>query len=171
MPVQSVTPEAIRAAQAGIGLGRTGAQPTPVTTFAAQLAKTRTTTPATTGGTPGANTAPVPTETETEKPAVSTDIKRPRGESSRPVGKKPYEEILSGPRNGMFVNITQNERRGEAFVLVKRPGRDLHIYGSGEDRKIIVVWHDKDHAKGSDDKKSTPAADKGTGTGGATAEA
>lgn len=165
MPVQPVAPEAIRAAQAGIGLSRTGAQPTPVTTFAAQLAKTRTTTPATTGGTPGANTAP----TETETPAQTTDIKRPKGETSRPVGTKPYEEILSGPRNGMFVNMTQNERRGEAFVLVKRPGRDLHIYGSGEDRKIIVVWHDKDHAKGSDDKKSTPAADKGTGTGGATA--
>ncbi len=48
-----------------------------------------------------------------------------------------YVEFTSGPRDGMFINKTNNERGGEAFVLVKRADRDLHIYGSGKDRRVI----------------------------------
>ena len=53
-------------------------------------------------------------------------------------------EIVSGPRNGMFINRSGNARDGEAFVLVKKDGRDVHIYGSGKDRQTVVVWHTKD---------------------------
>jgi hypothetical protein len=63
-------------------------------------------------------------------------------EQTAPVeGHPAYEAITSGPRNGMYVNRTSNERSGEAFVLVKRADRDLHIYGSGKDRRVIVSWH------------------------------
>jgi hypothetical protein len=45
----------------------------------------------------------------------------------------------------MFINMTDNERRGQAFVLVKHHDHDLHIYGTGEHRRLIVSWH-KDRA-------------------------
>jgi hypothetical protein len=61
----------------------------------------------------------------------------------------------------MFINMTDNERRGQAFVLVKHDDHDLHIYGTGEHRRVIVSWH-KDQ---QDDAGKT-----GT-TGGAAAEA
>jgi len=62
-------------------------------------------------------------------------------EATAPVDGRPYAEVTSGPRNGMYVNKTSNERAGEAFVLVRRDDRDLHIYGSGKDRRVIVSWH------------------------------
>ena len=61
----------------------------------------------------------------------------------QPVEGKEYVEIVSGPRNGMFINRSGNARDGEAFVLVKKDGRDVHIYGSGKDRETVVVWHTK----------------------------
>jgi hypothetical protein len=77
-------------------------------------------------------------------------------ETTTPVDGRPYAEITSGSRNGMFVNTTSNERSGEAFVLVKRDDRDLHIYGSGKDRRVIVSWHkDRDDAK-PEAAKDTP---------------
>jgi hypothetical protein len=65
-------------------------------------------------------------------------------EETRTVEGKPYEEIISGPRNGMFINRSGNSRDGEAFVLVKKDGRDVHIYGSGKDRETVVIWHNED---------------------------
>jgi hypothetical protein len=71
---------------------------------------------------------------------------------------------VSGPRNGVFINTTNNERRGEAFVLVRKHDRDLHIYGTGKDRRVIISWH-KDQPAHQNDK---PEAAKPE-TGGATA--
>ena len=87
--------------------------------------------------------------------------KAAKNEQTAPVDGRPYSEITSGPRNGMYVNTTSNERSGEAFVLVKRADRDLHIYGSGKDRRVIVSWHkDRDQ----DDKQSEAATQPKTGT-------
>jgi hypothetical protein len=73
-------------------------------------------------------------------------------EETRPVPGKEYEEIIGGPRNGMFINRSGNARDGEAFVLVEKDGRDIHIYGSGKDRETVVLWH-------TEDKKPTAGAD------------
>ena len=79
--------------------------------------------------------------------------KGPKGETTRAVPDHPaYIEVMSGPRNGMFINTTNNERRGEAFVLVRRNDRDLHIYGTGKDRRVIVSWHKDQPAHRADDK-------------------
>jgi hypothetical protein len=95
--------------------------------------------------------------------------KAAKNEQTTPVDGRPYTEITSGPRNGMYINTTSNERSGEAFVLVKRADRDLHIYGSGKDRRVIVSWHkDRD-----DDAKSetvqAPKAETGGVSGPSTA--
>ena len=53
----------------------------------------------------------------------------------------------------MFINMTNNERRGEAFTLVRKGDRDLHIYGTGKDRRVIISWH-KDQPAHADEYKA-----------------
>jgi hypothetical protein len=90
-----------------------------------------------TGGSSGATT----------KPADDlSDIKLRKGEKIEPVAGHAYAEITSGPRSGMYINTSQNSRRGEAFVLVEKADADFHIYGTGSDRLVIRA------AKRDDDK-------------------
>jgi hypothetical protein len=63
----------------------------------------------------------------------------PFGETYADVAGRGYDEIVSGPRNGMFVNQSGNGRHGQAFTRVERDGREFHIYGSGRDRHVISV--------------------------------
>ena len=101
---------------------------------------------------PAAAPAAAAKDKTTTKPGDSKSDK-PRNETYRPVEGQPYEEIVSGRRNGMFINRSGNQRDGEAFVLVKRDGREFHIYGSGADRQVVPV------AKG--DKSSTTSVTGG----------
>ena len=43
----------------------------------------------------------------------------------------------------MYLNTGGGSRDGEAFVLVKHDGREDHIYGTGDDRKVVTVGSDK----------------------------
>jgi len=81
-------------------------------------------------------TAPLPAATSREAADKRTT---PRGERTKPVEGRKYEEIVAGPRNGMFVNRSGNERDGIAFLKVTRNHREFHVYGSGEDRLIVEV--------------------------------
>ena len=142
------------------------------TPFASVLAKTAKTTTST--GTGGSNTSPT-SETVDSKKAEKTEKaipKGPKGETTQAVKDHPaYVEITAGPRNGMFINMTNNERRGEAFTLVKKDDRDLHIYGTGKDRRVIISWH-KDQPAHADEYKADgtkKASEKSPKTGGVTA--
>jgi hypothetical protein len=84
--------------------------------------------------------------TTTDKPTDLSDIKLRKGEKIEPVEGHSYAEIVSGPRSGMYINTSQNSRRGEAFVLVEKADFDYHIYGSGADRQVVRA------AKRDDDK-------------------
>src|SRR5215218_5462685 len=130
------------------------------TTFARVLAESTTTTKT---GTVGSNTSPA------DSPRAIP--KGPKGETTRAVPDHPaYVEIMSGPRNGMFINMTNNERRGEAFTIVRRHDRDLHVYGTGKDRRVIVSWHKDQPAHDADAAQETKKDVKPT-TGGASAPA
>ena len=65
--------------------------------------------------------------------------KAPKGEKTTPVEGHAYADITAGPRNGMYVNTSGNKRDGQAFVLVKRDGKEYHIYGSGKDRLVVCL--------------------------------
>lgn len=65
-----------------------------------------------------------------------------------------YDEIVAGPRNGMFINDSGNVRDGKAFVLVEREGRTFHIYGSGKDRQVFEVDREPE-PKPASTKKTT----------------
>ena len=88
------------------------------------------------------------------------DAKRaPKGERSKPVEGHAYADITKGPRNGMFINTSGNKRDGQAFVLVKRDGKEFHIYGSGKDRLVVCL-------KRKDDAAVTPKSTAPSGTTG-----
>jgi hypothetical protein len=57
-----------------------------------------------------------------------------------------YAEIHGGKRDGMFVNTSANPRRGEAFQIVTKEGRELHVYGSGKDKLVVRVSPPRDPA-------------------------
>jgi hypothetical protein len=95
------------------------------------------------------------------------DYRAPRKERTKPVEGHAYADVLSGPRNGMYVNTSGNKRHGEAFVLVERDGKRYHIYGEGKDR-LVVCLKPKKQADANDHAKAdkTPEA---TAPGGVTA--
>ncbi len=69
--------------------------------------------------------------------STATDTKTPAGETTQAVEGHKYSDILSGPRKGLFLNTGSNARAGQAFVLVRKNGREYHIYGTGKDRVVI----------------------------------
>ena len=104
---------------------------------------------------------------------ATTETARPAGvkkdETFQTLEDHAYVEITSGKREGMFVNTSGNVRNGEAFVLVRKNGKEYHIYGTGKDR-LVVGFHMP--AGATDDTGGTTAPTSGTGitggTGGAT---
>jgi hypothetical protein len=73
--------------------------------------------------------------------------KAPKGEKSAPVKGHAYADITAGPRNGMYLNTSGNSRDGQAFVLVKRDGKEFHVYGSGKDRVVVCLKRKDDDPK------------------------
>ena len=110
--------------------------------FAAELSKAEKKTPASQAPatqTPAAQAPATPTT-----PATPTDTKTdtkaedaPKGEKTEAVAGHHYAEIVDGPRNGMFINTSGNERDGDTFLIVKRAGRTFHVYGTGADRVVV----------------------------------
>ena len=85
-------------------------------------------------------------------------------ETTKAVPGTNYAEILTGPRAGLFLNTGGGARDGEAFVLVKHDGREDHIYGTGDDRKVISV------SSGSSDDSSSDTSTDTSSTTGSTSE-
>lgn len=73
----------------------------------------------------------------TAETGTTSKKKAPAGEKTRAVEGHKYADITAGPRKGLFLNTGSNERAGEAFVMVKKNGREYHIYGTGENRRVI----------------------------------
>jgi hypothetical protein len=93
----------------------------------------------------------------------SSDHEPPKGETWGPVdGHASYADILSGPRNGYYVNIQQgSNREGDVFHIVKKSGREYHVYGAGKDRTWVEVGPNK---KGGRANASNGNAASGTST-------
>jgi hypothetical protein len=87
------------------------------------------------------------------------------GERWAPVeGHSNYADILEGPRNGLYVNISGGIRDGMAFQIVKKGSKVFHVYGTGKDRQMIQVGPKHDTKK-ADTATSASNAPEGTGTG------
>jgi hypothetical protein len=71
---------------------------------------------------------------------LDAEITLRKGEEAVAVAGHAYSEITKGAREGMYINTSGNVRHGEAFVLVRKNGKEYHIYGSGKDR-LVVGFH------------------------------
>jgi hypothetical protein len=100
--------------------------------------------------------------TDAAKRAKHPPQDRPaKGERWAPVeGHNNYADILAGPRNGLYVNISGGVRDGMAFQIVKKGDKTFHVYGTGKDRQMIEVSGDK---KAAAPAKTTDASASGTG--------
>src|SRR5262245_37290471 len=85
-------------------------------------------------------------------------------ETTKPVSGQNYAEILTGPGAGLYLNTSGGARDGEAFVLVKHDGREDHIYGTGDDRKVITVGKDSSESSSSDSTSTKTSTTTGTAT-------
>ena len=88
-----------------------------------------------------------------------------KGEKWELVAGKNYADIIGGPRNGLFVNISGGVRDGMAFQIVKKSGKWWHVYGTGKDRQWIPSdgpKHKADGAKSSSSSGGTAPSTGGT---------
>jgi hypothetical protein len=88
-----------------------------------------------TGSTGGAG---APTSTK-PTPVDTKDLHLRKGEKVEAVAGHAYAEIVSGAREGMFINTSGNARHGETFVIAHKHGVEYHIYGSGENREVVAM--------------------------------
>jgi hypothetical protein len=77
------------------------------------------------------------TSSDSTSTSDSTTSSKSAAETTKAVDGHQYADILTGPRAGLYLNTGHNARSGEAFVMVKRNGREYHIYGTGKDRVVI----------------------------------
>jgi uncharacterized membrane protein YgcG len=97
----------------------------------------------------------------------------PKGEKWQKVGTN-YADIIGGPRNGLYVNLSGGARDGMAFQIVKKNGKWWHVYGTGKDRQWVPsdgpkhkVHHTSDGSKGSSTgSKGSSTGSNGSSTGG-----
>jgi hypothetical protein len=119
--------------------------------FASVLASTSTAAPV-----PGTDVAPA-------APAAPLAISLHKGEAMSAVNGHSYAEINGGKRDGLYVNTSNNKRRGQAFVLVHKHGREYHIYGTGKNRLVVAL-----RKPDASDTQKTASTNTAAGTGGTT---
>jgi hypothetical protein len=120
-------------------------------TFANVLAREKTTT----GGTTADAAAQAAKAPKHKKEAIDA----PDGEVWRPVrGNDNYAKIIDGPRAGQYINLSRGARRGETFHVEVRDGVRVHVYGEGENEKVIPAL--KDSGRVPDGKHDAHAAQR-----------
>ncbi|MBE2318663.1 hypothetical protein DVA67_021975 [Solirubrobacter sp. CPCC 204708] len=104
------------------------------------------------------------------KDKSSATGKAPSDETVKQLDGRGYADILTGSRNGLYLNTSGNVRDGQVFTLVKREGREYHIYGTGKDRQVIGLRPKSeaaDQTPATTDKPTeTTTPSTGTGTPG-----
>jgi hypothetical protein len=94
--------------------------------------------------TPTVSTGTTAIDTTPSTPAAPAAITLRTGETMTAVEGHKYAEIHGGKRDGMFVNTSANPRRGKAFEIVTKDGKELHVYGSGKDKLVVRVSPPRD---------------------------
>jgi hypothetical protein len=112
------------------------------------------------------DSSPSTDKTSTTDKSSSSTSKAPANETTKAVAGRGYADILSGKRSGLYLNTSGNVRDGDVFALVKREGREFHIYGSGDDRSVYEVGRQRAAAGTSQGSGTTTAATGSTGTTG-----
>jgi len=108
-------------------------------------------------------------KTSDKSSSSGSTAKAPANETTKPVEGRAYADILTGSRNGLYLNTSGNVRDGQVFSLVKREGREYHIYGTGKDRMVVGLRpkpETTEETPSTTDKTSTTGTPTTTGTSG-----
>jgi hypothetical protein len=95
----------------------------------------------------------------------SATSKAPSNETVKQLEGRGYADILTGSRNGLYLNTSGNVRDGQVFTLVKKEGRQYHIYGTGEDRQVIGLRPKSERTEQTPPTTPTTTTDATAGTG------
>jgi hypothetical protein len=95
----------------------------------------------------------------------SATSKAPTDETVKQLDGRGYADILTGSRNGLYLNTSGNVRDGHVFTLVKKEGREYHIYGTGKDRQVIGLRPKTEPTEQTPSTTPTTTTDATTGTG------
>jgi hypothetical protein len=93
----------------------------------------------------------------------TTAAKAPSSEKTTAVQGHKYADITAGPRKGLFLNTGTTARAGQAFVMVRKNGREYHIYGTGSHRHVFSIK--LDDTKSSSTSTSPTSTDTSSATG------
>ncbi len=107
-------------------------------------------------------------KTSTDKPSgdkSSATGKAPADETVKQLDGRGYADILTGSRNGLYLNTSGNVRDGHVFTLVNKEGREYHIYGTGKDRQVIGLRPKSEQTEQTPSTTPTPTTDATAGTG------
>ncbi|HEX6458138.1 MAG TPA: hypothetical protein VF032_04400 [Thermoleophilaceae bacterium] len=78
-------------------------------------------------------------------PPNPADLKPPKGETWDAVANHTdYKKIAGGKRANEYVNLSGNERTGQAFKIAHHDGKTWHVYGNG--REVAVGGHRRPQA-------------------------
>jgi hypothetical protein len=73
-----------------------------------------------------------------------------KGEKLAKVEGHAFARVKGGTRDDMCINLSGNERSGQAFDLIWRDGRQFHVYGGkGADHKVVEVGRKATTATGA----------------------
>ena len=98
------------------------------------------------------------------KPSPS-DFSPLKGETWEPVHRhRDYKQIEGGKRDKQYVNLSGNDRTGQAFSIAHHDGKTWHVYGSGRDKYEVAVGGHQKHAT-STPKTTTPQKTDGNPSG------
>ena len=86
-------------------------------------------------------------------PAAPPAVKLRKGETMEASRTTTTPRSRPARASGMFINTSGNVRNGQTFVLVRKNGKEYHIYGTGKDR-LVVGFH-MPSSKPADDTGST----------------
>lgn len=105
-----------------------------------------------------------------QSPSFTDDLAA-AAEKLQPVKDHAFSKVVAGAREGQYLNRSHNERHGEAFSVIRRAGRVFHVYGSGDDRKVVELPSAAKAAAEAKPKADTTAGSTAdtTATGGAAA--
>jgi hypothetical protein len=129
---------------------------------------------AATSATTDASSSTTAAKTETKK-SFSTlfaeakgDLKK--GEKLTTVTGHQFARIKGGTRDDQCINLSGNDRSGQAFDLIWRNGRQFHVYGGeGADHKVVEVGK-KATTKTADSTATGTDTTPATGTSGTTTD-
>ncbi|GAC1528554.1 MAG: hypothetical protein NVS2B6_16530 [Thermoleophilaceae bacterium] len=92
-------------------------------------------------------------------PATSPPAAPTAGETWVPVNGRGYARVISGPREGRFIDLTRGHRHGQAFTIEQRGGKTVHVFSGPDHEEIVDPAHEGVSGRGARSGHRPPKAE------------